>query len=993
MSEANNQFNSALNAAEEARQKAQQDAARHAAEITARTQYHQQLAERATKMSAGNQSFTENVAAAARSTRDFLAPIGQGLMTAGSYGAAGLAMVGAHVYSGASRGASYIGGQLSQAAPSMGAAFGVGDFSITGPGSRGISGPYQQAGQSFFGMMYEGGIGGALNTATAGMFFRDVNQVVGLPPALVRQRAQEEMSMRARSVGNAFTEALPFSSVMGFRFAGMASDTRRDVAERLSFVTGTGGDNLLAGGRGVSATGQLTTTIMESLERSGRQYDRTRGYSLSSEEERSFRRAALNMFDTPELQNLTKAPSSEVKRKMTQAREVVHKLTDDLRISAGEAEKLTEQFGKIFGPDILGRLSAASKNIISGGAAGGLSGTQIMTMMAQQTQSGYKLGMGDTQATQFAQSFMAERGAVLAQRRAGLITTGDLYMYGGSNADEAAANLAQANRRIGSQFGMGDPGRAAMFANRSGNNYMNQLAAGANAGGMIGFLGAQANVTVADPYAALRSQYDPDAKQRAATTGRLAAFQSARQQAKFTHLFKTGDPAVDRKNARALSIQAFQQSAGIEDPVEAARQFDMMELAEMEMGDSKKAFLYNEMQQVGAYGMDIDKAKQITETILKATGGDVNKFANATDIEKRRMVNEALVTDVGLTTDEKRGVDARLQATMNAYGNAAPATVTEEMRQREQEVALNAKFGLNDVGVNLDEATLGVLGGAVGGTLAGAGAGLLGGAVAGATIGSIIPGFGTVVGGLIGGAVGLVGGAAVGLVSGAVSALDQEGDIEKTAQQLLAAGVPKNAVNARLRGTGYRVDDSGNLVDDDDGNKNADSLGGTGDVHQRLAAMTKDIINNKGKLAQQDVQGMELEAQKERVLAMTGDLNADTYLSKNKEFQEKIGVKDTGDGTFGYTEDQRAQLMQDKNFMADVKKAAEITGDKELLKDLESGRQKGGTREAAANRLMASDTLQEAMKNIRLERELGVKKAEPLGSSKDKPMYVKDYDD
>lgn len=405
----------------------------------------------------------------------------------------------------------------------------------------------------------------------------------------------------------------------------------------------------------------------------------------------------------------------------------------------------------------------------------------------------------------------------------------------------------------------------------------------------------------------------------------------------------------------------------------------MMQMAEQELGDSKKAFLYNEMQQVGAHGMDLDRAKKVTANILEAVGGDVNKFANASDIEKRQIINQSLVLDVGLTDTERSSVRALAQASAGAMGNGAVPALTEAQFQQEERIALDEKFGLDRLrGTALSF-------GRVGSVVAGAAGGILTGMAAGAVAGSAFLGIGAVPGAIIGGAVGFIDAATVG----------QEQDIEKTVQQLVAAGAPVSTINAQIEQFGYFVTPDGDLRSSSDPGRSRAAYFGVSDDVGRAILEYADEASKTGRIPKTAVVGAAAAEQRERVREITGTQSLESYLESNESIRKRTGAVKTAEGDYGYTEDQRAQLMQDKNFLEDVKKAAEITGDTELLEDIKSGRQKdsGGIQQAAANRLLASDKLQDAMVNIRVEREASTLKAAPLGSRSDKPMFVKQVDE
>lgn len=628
------QYYASLSQAESARSKAEQDSQRHYAEVQQRNAYHQALADRAMRQSYSGPGFTDRVMSAAGG-------IGSAAITGGQALLGGMAMAGAHVYNGVAAGAGYAYANAQQHGSSAAGAFGMAGGSVVGPTARGINGPYLQAGQSFSGLLYEAGLGAGLNTATFGMLFRDYNQVVGMPSELVKQRSQEELSLRMRSVGNSavlsLTKLVPYS-VLNTRFSGMTSDTRREVSRRMSFISGPASD--LVGGLGISSTGKINTDITNALFESGREYDKARGYSLSNEEERGFQNAALNTMGITQLQKLAETSSRSRKAEIKQARDYVHRISENLRISTDELGELTKEFGLVLGPENLKKLSDAASAIGQSGRGGGLSGVQLTRLSALEERRGWALGMSESQGINYGTSLLAERGAILAQRKGNILSRVSLAAFGGDNEDDQATNWAAAMRQAGLNYGT-NPTIAGMFANARGNSVMSNLAAGVAPGGLLGFLGAQASLSLSDPIAALRAKYDPAAKERLANIGQLAAFQESKLYTPFDIMSSSPE------DSRTLQIARFERATGLSS-VQAMHAWDRNKGIEDAFKAinpdtaSENAAAYSLMSRVDSSTRSgVGESADAVQALLKDVGG-YEKFGAMSSSQQRQAVNKAV---------------------------------------------------------------------------------------------------------------------------------------------------------------------------------------------------------------------------------------------------------------------------------------------------------------------------------------------------------------
>lgn len=944
MADINSQMGASLQQAEMARQRAMADMQRQVDEMHRRSAWHQSISDRA--------------AQAGRA-------VGGAAMGAG-----------AHFYSNAATGAAFTAAQLERAQSVAGAAIGMSGFQTNGPMARGIPGPYLSSGQSFGGLMYDAGLGSALNAATGNLFFRDANQVLGMPQGMVRQMAQDEMSLRMNKVVNVLGQALPFSDALGMRFNDIRDVTQRDVARRFSYLTGQASS--MSGGRGVSSTGALASGIARSLEDAGERFDRARGYSVSKEEELDIRNATLNMMSSTQGQKFATMSASQRDSDIRKMRNVVHQMMDNLRVSAKEAAEITQEFGEFFSPEQMGQMSRAVQTAISSGAGGSLTGIQLQRMLVQSQRAGLQMGMSDSQAMKFGETFLNERGAILAQRRSGLLSYGDMFMYGGSNADEAAALMAQANRRLGLQYGA-DPAIGMMYANKNGVRAMNDLAAGSNQGGIFGFMTSQANVAASDPYAALRARFDPQAKERQATTGLLAAFNQARQVADFNTVFGPGaDTPEGKANRRAVAIAEFARSAGIKDDVEAARQYDRLARAEKMLGGPKQAFIYNQMQQLAPYAMDADEARGVTERVLQSVGGDINKFMEKPEYERKVIVEKARRFKYGATEADKEeyiaaetrkgralglaagistgvltgnvaaGVGASVLftgAVGAAYRSSAESRVETEEGQRMLLGLdkLDSGFGENAVGA---AAALGV----------------------GAAFGPV----GLAVGGAV----------AIGML-----ASDSEEDIEVAIKKAMRAGISHHDLNAMLSQGGvnnFIVTANGDLRDRDNPNDtNASTRFGRADKLKEVLSSNLEKIRKTGKLDESVIRGAGKEKAADQIRAMSS--KSDTDFLAEADVVSKVGMRRDEAGNVSISDE--SALLSDPEILDQVRQAAFEGGQTDLYEKLKSEDLDAGV---ALNMFMksANNTSMENLQYLRGSR-VASSLASTRGQTETNPMYVK----
>lgn len=473
--------------------------------------------------------------------------------------------------------------QARRAGPQLAAAvgFGGGVFGPGGAAARGWEGPYYGGAQSFGGLLYEAGLGSALRGAFGflpGRPFGDVNQVVGATPAMVAQRAQDELTLRMRSVGHGILTAMPLANRAGFTMGALAPDLSRDLAQRLSFIGG--GD--AAGGRGFRATGGVVGAMSEGAIAGLRDVNRDMGYGLSAADARTFAGGLTSGMSGAELERFSRQSPDEIRRKSAQMIRSAKQTADVIRASAEEYVKIREAFGTLFDDAQIDPLLRQ----LGGVAGGSLSQQQRRDVFTGGVRTGLTSGMSSGAANAAGMARVNMAGAIYSDIRSGVIDKSMAALYGATDGEQQL-NLSAQRMQIGLSFGMGSPGMSALYV-------ADPAAARRMESGQLSFLGglqAQAGALLRDPFAPLQARFDPTAQEAMKRGGRYAAYSTARAQAAMMGAFGASPRARE-----AFGIAAFGRGANLDD-ASAGLHFRQMGF---EAAEFARAGLSADADQIGA---------------------------------------------------------------------------------------------------------------------------------------------------------------------------------------------------------------------------------------------------------------------------------------------------------------------------------------------------------------------------------------------------------
>ena len=939
MADMNSSMNSAAEYAERARMRAEADVARQAESMRERAAWHQRVADRASQ--------------AALYARD--------AAFAG----------GAHIYSHAARGAAYAYANAAEAR-GAGAFFGMSNFETAGPVSRGIPGTYVASGQSFGGLVYDAYLGDALSALSLFSHFRDSGQVLGMPLAMVKQRTREELSLRLQHVPNSMLTALP--DFLGYRFEGLRTDAQRQAAYAFSHVTGPAAT--LAGGRGISSTNGLAKIVSDTMISVGTEFDKQRGYSLALEEERDIQAATYNLLSSTRKSEMANMSSSQVADDIRKTRRIVHRMIENLRITSKEAVALADEFGNVFSPEMINELVRATAAGVSGGSAGGMTPVQYAKMMQQHAFTGMRLGLSMPEAIQYGASMSNRQGGYINLYQKGIITGADLFMYGGNTVEEASALFLQAQQRMGLTYGAA-PGMGAMFETDAGRRYMRSMAAGRMPGGIMGFLSQRAGAVVSDPYAEMRSLYNPQTRQEMAMFGDMASYEQATQAAEFaTMRFPGQTPEQHAANKRAMAIRFYARQNGIQDPVIAAREYDLKGRLRETFGGGAQAVTYQIMQQRGSFNMSLGQYKDTVNKVLNSpeVAGDINKFAEMTPYEQEMLINRSREIDL---------------------------SVSESQRQQAYDAAQNMGAGAR---IGFAVAGLGLLAGVIGQAVATGGVGIL--AAPPATKAGVLL-LGTAIGAGIGAAASpdvmpddaVLGASALGSADETFITSyfgnDSEDEQEALVRNLLNRGLTPDQINAGLRKHGVTdtyFEDS-DLRDKARVDKSRLGLELGSDTksertRKALVKMYADIKNGK-KIPDYMISG----ASREKA---SGEIRRLSGMSEEKFLDLPDTIKATGmrydivDGKKVAKISDAGVLLTDPEIKKQLLLAAQTSGneaDKQLVDLLKDSKVSAGSAITAFQN-QASSEAKDTLQLLRGQMVASTLASSPRGHIATKPVYV-----
>jgi len=505
---------------------------------------------------------------------DRLAMLGRG--TAGVVGAVGYgaysAVAGAVPVT--QYGAQFAGARFGGFGANLAAAVGgVGFPNNYGPQSAGQFGQSFYSGRSFGGVLYEAGMGQALNTLTAGVFFKDANRNVGLDPAFTQALARGELSARLSEAGEAFKFALPFAQRWNGPGGVVAAGFRRSAATRLA-AFGYSGEGDLPGGRGILASAPGLQKLSGAVEERLNTLNEELGYGLTREQGAGIAEAAGKLFSDTELNKMRQTADTGGADKLKQGVDVVTRFMRNLKLQVEDLSEFEDEMQQ-FGADVVDKLGASAAMTAAGGLAGAYSGKALMRAQTAVRREMLALGVsGENDLTQAGERATAARlgnYGIMAQRSR-------FSMFGRTETEGADAYTATMSRG-GTGYATSSAGRTALF--QTGG--IAPLMGGAN---FMGHMGAQASALLANPFSALSFRFDPRRQQEAQLYGSDLAYQESMATAGFMGQFMRRVPGWD---PLAAAKAQFAASTGLSDS-EVMRIFEVNRQREEELSaEAEKA--------------------------------------------------------------------------------------------------------------------------------------------------------------------------------------------------------------------------------------------------------------------------------------------------------------------------------------------------------------------------------------------------------------------
>lgn len=486
----------------------------------------------------------------------------------------GVAAVPSMMAPGVAMGAGYAGAQASSFAPDALSAFSLqGGPLAYGPQTRGAIGGYYAGAQSFGGLLYEAGLGSALNAATGGLFFRDVNRRFGVAPGIIEEASRDELGLRFESIGNRFLSSLPFARRMGVGFRDLEERNQRRMAQRLSFVRSAGMAGASRTGYGFRSRSGFIEGIAEGQDEAYRSLDTMLGYSGDREDMLAATEAGLAGFGNAELERMARDDPQKITRELRDATITVERLARQTKLDIDAVREFRQALsGYMEEGGVTEFISGVGRDVQAGGLFGGQTAGARRAAAMQRAREAFALGMDPTQFGGFDIMRQRQSTALYESAVRGEVDRSTLYMYGGANDADAAERFNLRMARMGLQANMGSPGMRTLAFQAPGafrqvlGGQMNQM----------DILGAQAGATLANPFAATTALYDPATLNRMQNARGLGAFQRARAMVTMQEPVMRAAGATGQ-DVEAQMMEQFREMAGIaethEGRMEARRLF------------------------------------------------------------------------------------------------------------------------------------------------------------------------------------------------------------------------------------------------------------------------------------------------------------------------------------------------------------------------------------------------------------------------------------
>ena len=548
-------------------------------------------------------------------------------------------------------GAGYVGAHTPALGSQVMQAFGVGGgIFAQGPQLRGGEGSYYGGSQSFGGLLYEAGLGQALqSTIGMGMFFQDVNQRFGVAPGVIQEAARDELALRFESVGNRFMSSLPMAGRIGTRFNAMEEDIQRGMSRRLSFMRSQGLAGAKGTGRGFRSSSYLVERMAQSQTDAMSKINRQLGYGLSDEDAQQMMATGMATFDDFELERDIRGGDTQgLTQKLKSATQGVHKAAQQLRVDAKELQAFRESM-KVYA-DSAGTLAAEAevgRDIQAGFTVG--SPQAALHARRQYFREAYALGVDD---------LAGQRGYGMQQARRvtnlydsavrGEMDPQTLAMYGGATRDEQARIFRQRTAQYGLQA-MNDPALRGQMYQDPG--YTQSLLAG-RGGGVMGRLQAQAGAQLANPFAPTLALYDERTRETAANSGLLSQFRMAQQHTEmmrpFYDNFNLSESEIENMTAHQLA-----QQTGM-DPIEARRR-----AAEMRGNDEMMTSILGSKADGKAGAALMHRARAVSPGATPEASAALLKAARAAGMNPEDLTEDQIRNFITANTDDANVSAAR----------------------------------------------------------------------------------------------------------------------------------------------------------------------------------------------------------------------------------------------------------------------------------------------------------------------------------------------
>ena len=410
------------------------------------------------------------------------------------------------------------------------------------------AGPTGVASQSLFGAAIDANSGFLSNTwlgYRAGFQFN-------MSQPQVQQRARQQLQVFSQQMGNVAMDAItPEWLQRRFGRVGMGDIQERALGMTDAFagLRGVGSDNLSGRGIGLTRAARETELLTKAL-------NRNYGGRLSGDEISQLQGAATAGLTSADIAGAGTGGPGKIAQ-------LLEKMTSQLSQVAKNTGISTENLKAIV-QDNRGMGNAFS-DITSMSNVVGSSLTTTTANRERQLRTGLSMTaqgrqMNVANATAFGASQLQATNDLVDDFNSGAVSRAELFRYGGADSFDAASRVQQ--RRI--QAGQG-------YAARSAGT-QGVLGTGSGASLRGGFMGNISDISAAyarNPFAGQVAKFNYSSQQNLMSNASTNALQEARNQVEQI-------PGLDEASKDAMIKEIFQQKMGMDSPLDAAREVDML---------------------------------------------------------------------------------------------------------------------------------------------------------------------------------------------------------------------------------------------------------------------------------------------------------------------------------------------------------------------------------------------------------------------------------